>query len=106
MPQRMLPQSSSDYASSFGNKFHRIASDLASDVELRDAIIVLGISGAIALYLYMACKEHDVKQFYAQHDSTKMMVILFGACSFVVWFSVAVNAKFIAFWLFRNIFIL
>jgi hypothetical protein len=105
MPQKMMPPSSASYAS-FGNKLHRIASDLASNAELRDSVIVLGLSGTIAMYLYTACKEHDVKQFYAQHDSTKMMVILFGACSFVIWFSVAVNIKFVAFWLFRNIFIL
>ncbi len=86
-------------------KFKRIGTDLITDVELRDAIIILGVSGVIAVYLYFACKEHDVKQFYARHDSTKMMVILFGACSFVIWFSVAVNAKFICFWLFKNIFL-
>ena len=87
------------------NKLTCIVADLLHDEELRDAVLVLTISSAVALYLYMACKEHDVKQFYARHDTSKTMVVLFGVCSFVIWFSIAVNAKFICVWLFRNIFL-
>ena len=60
--------------------------------ELRSAVLLAGVSGAVATGLHVASHDNDVRHFYLQ--KSRVMYAVYMLCVFVIWFSFALNARF------------
>jgi hypothetical protein len=63
------------------------------DPEMLSASIVAGASGLIALAVYLAINEHELKQFYTRHS--KACLAAYIICMAIVWFSFVNHGRFV-----------
>ena len=63
------------------------------DSEMCNAFLVATVSGIAALAVYATSHEHELRNFYAEHN--RIMLSAYALCMSIVWVSFAFNARFV-----------